>query len=97
MRKVGAQFDAPPVANPPEFGRPHTAPRIVERRAAYAVIADDAGHVLAVRTERGLFLPGGGVEPGETPAQGLEREIGEELCFALARFSTSRRTASPTG
>ena len=34
------------------------------RPSAYAVIQDDRGRVACVRTEHGLFLPGGGLEPG---------------------------------
>ena len=46
---------------------------------AAAVIADDRGHVLLVRTpRRGWELPGGQVERGESAAQAAAREIREE-------------------
>ncbi len=33
----------------------------------------------AVRTPNGLFLPGGGLDSGEIPLEGLRREVFEEL------------------
>jgi 8-oxo-dGTP diphosphatase len=48
-----------------------------------AVVQDDAGRLLLVRRgrepSRGLWsLPGGRVEPGETPAEAVVREVREE-------------------
>jgi 8-oxo-dGTP pyrophosphatase MutT (NUDIX family) len=63
----------------PEFGTPAGTPDVVSRRAAYALIRDDAGRFLAVRANPGLFLPGGGCEPGEPPELALTREIREEI------------------
>ncbi len=46
---------------------------------AYAVVADADDRVLILRAGNGRFyLPGGRVEPGETPQQALAREILEE-------------------
>ena len=58
---------APPMAHP--------------RVAAGALFCDAAGRVLLVKPtyKEGWDLPGGYVEPGETPRQGCEREIKEEL------------------
>lgn len=52
-------------------------------RCAGAVVRDDAGRLLLVRRghepSRGLWsLPGGRVEPGETPAAAAAREVREE-------------------
>ena len=47
--------------------------------AATALIRNDAGEILLVRTERrGWEMPGGQIERGETLTEGLEREILEE-------------------
>jgi len=53
------------------------------RRAVYAVIPDSAGRVAAVRYRGNLFLPGGGIEGGETPEQALVREVAEECAQRL--------------
>lgn len=53
------------------------------RVAAYAVITDDSGRMLLPHwyvdeTAQGWTLPGGGLDPGEDPADGVVREILEE-------------------
>jgi 8-oxo-dGTP diphosphatase len=53
------------------------------RRAVYAVIPDSDGRVAAVRYRRYLFLPGGGMEGGETPEHALMREVEEECAQRL--------------
>ena len=61
-------------------GGGHTYQR---RRAVYAVIRDRQGRVAAVRYRRHLFLPGGGIEAGESPEQALVREVEEECAQRL--------------
>jgi 8-oxo-dGTP diphosphatase len=68
----------------PIFGEKFPGRRYVERRAAYAVIWNDDGRVATVRTYRGHFLPGGGIEDGESDEVGLIREVREECARALA-------------
>ena len=55
-----------------------------QRIAAYGVIRDAAGRLLLARASPALtlrgrwFLPGGGVQHGESPPDSLRREIEEE-------------------
>lgn len=55
------------------------------RKAARAVVSDDNGAIALLHVSRhGYYkLPGGGIDPGETPLQALERELLEEIgCHA---------------
>src|SRR5262249_31790145 len=50
------------------------------RSCAYAVIVGPDGRIAAVQEEQGrVYLPGGGVEPLETPGQAVHREVMEEI------------------
>jgi 8-oxo-dGTP diphosphatase len=63
----------------PVFGlRSETLP-IKTRACAYAVVTKAEGLVAAVNESHGLHLPGGGIEPSETPAEAVHREVREEL------------------
>lgn len=67
------------------FGRRVDGKEYRQRVGAYAVAFDSEGRVAlveapAARTdERRLFLPGGGIEPDETPEDCVRRECLEEL------------------
>jgi 8-oxo-dGTP pyrophosphatase MutT (NUDIX family) len=59
---------------------------VVERRAARVLLVDPAGRALLLHggdpARPGIswwFTPGGGLESGETPAQGAARELFEEV------------------
>jgi len=59
---------------------------VVERRAARVLLVDSAGRALLLKgtdpARPGTswwFTPGGGLEVGETPAQGAARELFEEV------------------
>jgi 8-oxo-dGTP diphosphatase len=68
--------------NASQFGEPDPGRAYPDRPAAFVVLEHD-GKLAVVRVtfrmggER-LDLPGGGVDPGETEAQGAVRECGEE-------------------
>lgn len=51
------------------------------RPGAYAVIVDEARGVGVVRTRVGLYLAGGGIDPGESTIEALQRELREEIGF----------------
>lgn len=66
----------------PQFGEPRAGRVYTDRPAAFGILERD-GQIAAVRIEKPdgatwIDLPGGGVDPGETPEQGVVREFGEE-------------------
>ncbi|MEM9762638.1 MAG: NUDIX domain-containing protein [Pseudomonadota bacterium] len=75
-------------------GRPYR-----DRPGAYAIILGrgaQAGRVLCVDQEGELQLPGGGIDPGESPLQALHREVWEETGWRiepLRRLATFQRFA----
>jgi 8-oxo-dGTP diphosphatase len=68
----------------PVFGEPAEAERYTVRASAYALVEDERGQVAVVRTPQGFFLPGGGIEAGETAAEAIVREALEE-CGLIVR------------
>jgi kynurenine formamidase len=54
------------------------------RPGAYALVLDPAGRVALVHEDKEWTLPGGGLEPGETPAAALAREVREECACDVA-------------
>lgn len=76
------------------FGQaPHRGRRYRPRPGVYAVLLAPEG-VLATWQGRELQLPGGGVDPGESPLQALHREVREETGWTLAgprRIGVHRR------
>ena len=58
------------------------------RPGAYALVFDAQGRVALVHEEGEWYLPGGGIEPGETTEQALEREVHEE-CACGARVGAA--------
>lgn len=68
------------------FGRPpRTGRRYAPRPGAYAII--DAGDSLLATFQEAprpeLQLPGGGIDPGESPLVALSREVLEETGYAI--------------
>jgi 8-oxo-dGTP pyrophosphatase MutT (NUDIX family) len=58
---------------------------VIDRRAARVLLVDAAGRTLLLHGgdparpgQRWWFTPGGGLQPGETPAEGAARELLEE-------------------
>jgi 8-oxo-dGTP diphosphatase len=71
------------VAPAPVFGT--RIPGLVyhPRPGAYAIVFDAAGRVALVHEEDAWYLPGGGLEPGESPEQALVREVREECACGV--------------
>jgi 8-oxo-dGTP diphosphatase len=61
-----------------KFGTYNPEAEYRRRPGAYAIIVNPDGQFAAVRGLEKLFLPGGGIDPGESPEEALIREVREE-------------------
>jgi 8-oxo-dGTP diphosphatase len=86
--RLPSYYLLPPQDRP--FGEPIAGLDYQPRPGAYAVAIED-GRVLVVDEESGLFLPGGGIEPDESPIEALHREVMEETGFAITHASPLAR------
>lgn len=68
----------------PVFGTRIEGCPYVHRPSAYALLRDTQGQLAVTRTARGCYLPGGGIESGESPAQAVEREAREECGLVIS-------------
>ena len=73
------------------FGTPPADGRAVVRPSAYGLVTGDAARLAVVRTPQGLFLPGGGIEPGEAWQQAIVREVWEECGLQVLTGCWTRR------
>lgn len=62
----------------PYFGNYQPQVNYRDRPGAYALLLNPAGLLARVSLPQGYFLPGGGIEKGETPEEAVLREIAEE-------------------
>jgi 8-oxo-dGTP diphosphatase len=62
----------------PEFGQRIDGIPYTLRPGGYGVVRDAAGLIAVVATPGGLFLLGGGQDPGESPEDAFVREAREE-------------------
>ena len=54
------------------------------RRGAYGILQGTDGMLLLVEQDGELQLPGGGIDPGESPTRALHREVLEETGWRIA-------------
>lgn len=78
-----SESELAPVLPEPVFGARDPGIAYLVRPSAYAVIEDAAGRIALVRTPEGVYLPGGGIEAGETAPQAIVREAIEECGLAV--------------
>jgi 8-oxo-dGTP diphosphatase len=67
----------------PQFGRPLPNRDYPPRPGAYALVFNAAGEILVVEEHGFWWLPGGGLEAGESFEAGLRREMLEETGYAV--------------
>lgn len=67
-----------------QFGTQVAGVEYRERPGGYAIVIRPGGDIALVETAAGVFLPGGGQEPGETPELAAVRESREECDFRIS-------------
>lgn len=74
------------------FGNRGSGISYVGRDAVYGICLKD-NRIASVKVGSSYFLPGGGIEEGETPKEALIREFKEELgwCIHIRRYITTAR------
>ncbi len=76
----------------PTFGSSDSTLPRVARPSAYAVVDDASGRLAIVHVADGAYLPGGGIEEGESPERAVCREAHEE-CGVAIKLGVWRRVA----
>lgn len=54
-----------------------------ERAGVYGVALNEEGNIAVIKTHRGYFLPGGGIETDENHEQCIKREFKEEIGYDI--------------
>lgn len=62
----------------PKFGEEVPGADYVLRPGGYLIVRNSQGEIAVLSTPQGFFLPGGGQQDGESPAQAAVREADEE-------------------
>lgn len=56
----------------------------IDRPGVYAVIENDDKQIAVIETGNGYFLPGGGIDSGESDLDALKRELIEEIGYQVS-------------
>ena len=67
----------------PVFGDAPSGGAAVRRDSGYTIIRGAAASIAVVRTPKGVFLPGGGVDDEEPLTDAVHREVREECGLAI--------------
>ena len=65
----------------PEFGNRRDGVDYIDRPGVYALIENHNKQIAIIETRNGYFLPGGGIDFGESEMEALTREIREEIGY----------------
>ncbi|MBZ9621439.1 NUDIX domain-containing protein [Clostridium sp. FP2] len=65
------------------FGEKLNGVNYIDRTGVYGIVINYDGKIATIKTLSGYFLPGGGIESGETNEECLEREFIEETGYRI--------------
>lgn len=67
-----------------KFGNKLSGIDYIDRPGVYAVVKNDHQQFAVIETSNGYFLPGGGIDAGETEIDALKRELVEEIGYQIS-------------
>jgi 8-oxo-dGTP diphosphatase len=67
-----------------KFGNKLSGIDYIDRPGVYAVVENNHQQFAVIETSNGYFLPGGGIDAGETEIDALKRELVEEIGYQIS-------------